>query len=353
MICQAIPECANEGSCGDGSCCEAFASQCGDYTSEETCVYPCEWVSDSSFFILLVLICLCCYCCCKLVRRKKDAGGAAAPSRPSGRQAVTSNLTLPLLSIPSIPTHLIMKPPPYWHNQDLATSFDEQYDSDARSETYKIVEQMIAWTFSTTKTRDRASSMPMSLRLLKVQRIEDKSMWCRYQQAKEAVQSRRAGCTTIDRLGPGGEVKTSCGTIDNRLASEVNEVYLWHGTTPAGALGISEDGFDLSRSGSHAGLMFGPGAYLAECSSKSDEYAQEGEGIYKGVYALILCRAVCGNMFYTRTSDIPAITQARSSGDFESVLGDREAAVGTYREFVVFDARLVYPEFVVLYTREF
>eukprot|EP00415_Alexandrium_ostenfeldii_P004928 UN4928 len=44
---------------------------------------------------------------------------------------------------------------------------------------------------------------------------------------------------------------------------------------------------------------------------------------------------------------------ARNANACDIVLGDREAVVGTYREFVVFDERLVYPEFVILYEREY
>ena len=38
---------------------------------------------------------------------------------------------------------------------------------------------------------------------------------------------------------------------------------------------------------------------------------------------------------------------------FQAVLGDREAVVDTYREFVVFDDAQIYPEYVIIYTRSF
>ena len=46
-----------------------------------------------------------------------------------------------------------------------------------------------------------------------------------------------------------------------------------------------------------------------------------------------------------------AIEQALKSGSYDAVLGDREASVGTYREYVVFEEDLIYPEYVVLYKR--
>jgi hypothetical protein len=41
------------------------------------------------------------------------------------------------------------------------------------------------------------------------------------------------------------------------------------------------------------------------------------------------------------------------SSPYDSVLlGDREAAANTYREFIVYQQAQVYPEFIILYTRE-
>lgn len=99
---------------------------------------------------------------------------------------------------------------------------------------------------------------------------------------------------------------------------------------------------------------FGAGAYLAEASSKSDEYATEDpSGLFAGKFALLLCRTLLGNMFYITESNIPRIEDALATGRFQCVLGDREAAVDTYREFVVFDEAQIYPEFVLIYTRSF
>ena len=56
-------------------------------------------------------------------------------------------------------------------------------------------------------------------------------------------------------------------------------------------------------------------------------------------------------MYYITKSDVPTIDKAMATGNYDGVLGDREKAVGTYREFVVFDERQIYPEYVVLYER--
>ena len=110
----------------------------------------------------------------------------------------------------------------------------------------------------------------------------------------------------------------------------------------------------MSRVGSTTGTMFGDGAYLAEASSKSDEYATEDpSGLFAGKLALLLCRTLLGNVFYITESNLPRIEEALKTRIFDSVLGDREAAMGTYREFVVFDEAQIYPEYVVIYKRHF
>ena len=49
--------------------------------------------------------------------------------------------------------------------------------------------------------------------------------------------------------------------------------------------------------------------------------------------------------YRTQEPDKEAIRRQIDSGAADSVLGDREAAVGTYREIVIFDADQVYPEY--------
>jgi len=100
-------------------------------------------------------------------------------------------------------------------------------------------------------------------------------------------------------------------------APALNEAYSFHGTSPVGAVGIGESGLDLGMVGSNVGTMFGAGAYMAEASSKSDEYASEDtSGVFAGRYALLLCRALVRNAFYISESDMPAIEAAIASGRY-------------------------------------
>jgi len=131
-----------------------------------------------------------------------------------------------------------------------------------------------------------------------------------------------------------GEVRDG-GEEDPTSATWVPiEVYLWHGTSPTGAKGISADSFKLGLAGSNAGTMCGRGIYLAECSSKSDEHASDDtEGVYKGLFCLLLCRVMLGELLHLTTGGRAThgmIREGINSASYDSVLGDREASSGTY-----------------------
>merc|ERR1712225_40701 len=78
--------------------------------------------------------------------------------------------------------------------------------------------------------------------------------------------------------------------------SSVNEYYMFHGTNPAAADGITSGDFRVDLAGSNAGTLYGRGIYLAESVSKSDEYAQENA---RGERCILVCRAALGYVTYT------------------------------------------------------
>lgn len=68
------------------------------------------------------------------------------------------------------------------------------------------------------------------------------------------------------------------------------------------------------------------------------------------------CRVVLGEILHLTTGGEavqPAIESAMKSKAYHAVCGDRLACVGTFREFVVYTAHQVYPEYVVYYKREY
>lgn len=254
------------------------------------------------------------------------------------------------------------KVPSYWANQDVSSGFGERLDVPEAFQ--RQMQALLDGTFRSVRTRDRRKGeLPTRLRMLKCHRVENAAMWARYVKAKTRVAARRLDkgerITRIEELAGDpteGIVKTRpllSDEVAEQLDERINEHFLWHGSTPEGAAGISKNGFRIAFAGSHAGTFFGRGCYFAECSSKADEYAKEGDEIFAGVYALLLCRVTCGNVFRLTAPDDKAIEEALDSTSYDSALGDREASVGTYREFVAYDEELAYPEFVVLYERKF
>ena len=81
------------------------------------------------------------------------------------------------------------------------------------------------------------------------------------------------------------------------------------------------------------------------------------ETLVQDAHTMLVCRATLGRVLYTdekrpNVNDLEqrcGYKQAPGKGQYDSVLGDREKCSGTFREFVVYDNDLVYPEFIVKY----
>lgn len=251
--------------------------------------------------------------------------------------------------------------------EDRVPQFWVSGHGNAEAETFHCVSEaeteelqlLLDTTFKRIVTSDRkAGAPPNRLKLVHAHRIQNSELWRKYVAHRHGLKSKRPHrCTPLSTFG--GQVVTGLNLapfMRDSLQPRVNEVYLWHGTSPDGAVGISTVGFQLKYSGSKADCMYGPGAYFAECSSKSDEYATDAkDGLYKGLRCLLLCRVVLGEVLHLTAGGSGAhdlVRAAMESAIYDSVLGDREASVGTYREFVVYQENQVYPEYVLLYQRQ-
>lgn len=196
--------------------------------------------------------------------------------------------------------------------------------------------------------------LPTGYRVRRVVRVEDSGMWADYVAKREQIAVMRELAEEMPQLEPAvisDEAVDEYSNTFEPLERALNEVYLWHGTNVRAALSIAQNDFSIDLAGSNTGTMYGRGAYLAEHCTKADEYAvDEPGGYYEGVYALLLCRVCLGKFYYTKVRDQEAGAKVKS-GEFDSTVGDRLAAADTFREFVVYDADQIYPEYVVLYSR--
>ena len=73
---------------------------------------------------------------------------------------------------------------------------------------------------------------------------------------------------------------------------------------------------------------------------------------YKLVDLPRLCRVVLGHSKLTyEGGNFANVVGSPGELQYDSLLGDRAAAVGTYREFVAYSSAAVWPQFVLMYKR--
>eukprot|EP00930_Biecheleria_cincta_P019087 TRINITY_DN14679_c0_g1_i1.p1 TRINITY_DN14679_c0_g1~~TRINITY_DN14679_c0_g1_i1.p1 ORF type:complete len:808 (+),score=141.99 TRINITY_DN14679_c0_g1_i1:62-2485(+) len=216
------------------------------------------------------------------------------------------------------------------------------------------LQDLFARTFLKRYTRDRKKQpVPERLELCEVEQIFNCGSWAEYVRARKRVSQE---------LLRNGTAWTGAMRTDVHEAGqppswqtpgvEANEHWLFHGTSAAGEEGIAEGDFRLNLAGSNVGTLYGNGAYMAECVSKSDEYTSpHGDGLR----SILACCTSMGRVNYNddKRPDPDAMKESCSGADgaFHSVLGDREKIRGTYREIVLFNENFVYAAFACRYRR--
>lgn len=213
------------------------------------------------------------------------------------------------------------------------------------------VQDMLDLSFFCKRTKDRrGEDMPLRLQVKEVISVQNVAAWMAYAGSRELVQQRTdQGVLTV--LVP--EILSD--TLDasevlGELGKGANEHWLLHGTTEAAVQGITDTEFRVDLAGTHRGSMYGKAVYLAECSSKADEYAEEGSD---GLCRMLVCRAALGRVLVedARNPSGEDLANRCQGREYDSVCGDRWTAVGTFREFVLYDSSQVYPSYIVLYRR--
>lgn len=185
-----------------------------------------------------------------------------------------------------------------------------------------------------------------SFRVLKVLRVECSTLWGEYIQSQDNIRHRRSW----DGIAALKDVKTlqSLPQVQRgRLAHDVNEVYLWHGSSPETIIDIAQHGFPIQLKNFNHG-MYGDGAYLVEDVAHADEFSKdEAKGYYKGYFAMLLCRVTLGRVLQIATPDCCCGGMDAQRLLFDSIVG----RVGHFREFVVPQRAQIYPEYAIIYER--
>jgi len=222
---------------------------------------------------------------------------------------------------------------------------------EANEVTRKRVQELMDATWKGTTTRDRGFAEVKHFEVVQVLQNSNKALYESYCARREQLALHFAKQLE--------DVKTKTEDFEASLQepcrSDVNEFFFFHGTNPMGAKTICADGFRVDLSGTNKGALYGPGVYCAESSSKADEYATDDKGdlVYKGLYAMLLCRVSLGNPTINLEvePDVAELSRLMESEDIHSIVGDREATRGTYREFVLRNPSQVYPAYAIIYKR--
>jgi len=257
--------------------------------------------------------------------------------------------------------------PGYWAN---VVRGDSEFNQllPVGAEMLLRLQRLVDLTYSDVTTRDRARHsgswmVPRNYVVASAVRNENSKMWRKYMVKKAELQDERNKESMLTMQNPEAAAKLEpyevisdvlttkawVASDADGLESNINEWYLWHGTSNTAAITICHTDFKMRLAGTATGTLYGRGTYLAESITKADEYAKEQDGSF----TVLLCRVLGGRVRYCgdREPDPAALTKDCVEGDYDCVVGDRRKVSGTYREFVIFDAENVYPEYLLSYKR--
>lgn len=249
-----------------------------------------------------------------------------------------------------------LQPPKYWAFPGCLSGEVAHHLASGTEEELSWMQELFDKTFKQQKTRDRwpGEELPDRLAVVQCLRSEHPELWDRFARRRQELAE---SCTARDVLGEFVEPRTmQCEgcmrrCVHAKLGNPSNQAYLLHGTNPTSAVAILERAFAMDLAGNSVGTMFGPGIYLTESSTKADEYAGDDVGgEYDGLYAMLVCRVALGRPLVVE--DPGDYSGQVVYGDYDHVMGDREKAVGTFREFVLFHEASIYPEYAIFYRRE-
>jgi len=221
---------------------------------------------------------------------------------------------------------------------------------------FRELAQLMQVTYKKIYTRDRKATgtdkVPDGYDLVKAWHCEHFKDWRRYYLRRHQLLkscSRKTGFMSRPSM-----TNQATGLIRRQaLRGSCNEWLLFHGTSKKNADKIVEGAHDfhIGLAGTATGTLYGRGAYFADSITKADEYAKEEDGLC----CVLVCRIIGGHVLYHDevTPDPEKLQGSCISGEYNSVLGDREKCRNTFKEYVIYDADQVYVEYVLHYKRRY
>jgi len=212
-------------------------------------------------------------------------------------------------------------------------------------------------------------AVPTSFSLMAAFRNQSPELWHKYSLMKQAIRLE-CGRERYDSEEFQSMPLVSAVELDAKLDldKDCNEWRCFHGSAPENLRGICSSNFRPVLAGTGATWkdpgatkgtpLYGFGFYFAERITKADEYAQPlppGDE-HANFYAVSLCRVIGGRTKVVTNNDIDVdgLRAAVFDGPYHSVFGDRVASLGKpFREAVVYDKDQCYPEFLLIYSRNY
>ncbi|XP_052712258.1 uncharacterized protein LOC128186509 [Crassostrea angulata] len=278
--------------------------------------------------------------------------------------------------------HREFHPPEYWTEftsdksvklwkTECGKSIHKVVDVD--SSTHKAVEKLVQSTWQPLKVghgRDAKGLSKLkytSIKVLKIQRLENIDVYENYSHFRARLFHKAGDIGVFEQLAflsqSTGDIATTKSLkkdsiLKKELYHEINEHFLFHGTKPDTYKKILSQGLDFRMAGGKG--MFGQGVYLAESSTKADQYTDDKSARTKAEKKMFLVRSCLGKIHLAKTAyklkRPPCFQTGCKSGSCEhserqrcdSVVGDGS---WIFREFVTYNQHQNYPEYLITYKR--
>jgi NIMA (never in mitosis gene a)-related kinase len=259
---------------------------------------------------------------------------------------------------------MTMTPPSYWDMSGMKPSHGNTVGTvPVKPSEHKALQELLNATCCRGKpTEPSRQLVPKNFELLSGARIQNWQTWSDFQAQQEAIakmlkEKKQNGdemVTKVDGLKTDGFLEA----LQTPLDEAANTVWLFHGITPEAAELLGTADFDIDKAGHNVGSLYGRGVYLSETCNQADEgpSALDADDL-QSMHALLICRVILGNVLLENT-ELPdvlrIVAQCVDDGTHHSVLGDRtKLNTGASRDFIVYNKDQVYPEFMLLYRRNY
>lgn len=272
-----------------------------------------------------------------------------------------------------------VSPPSYW-TEFTSNKTVDSWISEQNCDKYKLVDvdpgtfdeinRLVNGTWIKEKMflgRD-AHGLDMlnysTIKVTKIQRVENVHLYRQYCKMQQTLFQCAGTAGLFKQLSEISSSNKGSLTFENlskewrdRLHGELNECFYFHGTKAENIQGLVNTGLDPQLANKWA--VFGKAIYMAESSTKADQYADERKGPRrKNNLTMFLVRSCLGNICLlkaVRKLKQPPCTDLECNSDecdhtsrHHSVVEEEKYI---FREFVIYDGALVYPEYMITYER--